>query len=232
MLYDSADCVQRCRDHAQLPLVDESMDDPAWYRLLSTAQRFWYLRIASVAPAVLQGDPVLLSSDDGGVTYSFGVDENNRPLVPLGGVALYRQESDAYEAAGAAVWAMRPGIDYRVDGDRVRFSARATPSFPDGGPWAVFVTPPSDISNTQQPVLQPIEARELMVLSAVVQWASQGDLRDPSPFKQQIADLWRGTGPGDLGLLGALKTQHFGNAAPPRRGYGAGRGGYGQRRAY
>lgn len=233
MLYDTTDCVQRCRDHAQLPQNDESMDASAWQRLLTTAQRRWYGIIATIAPRVLSSDPELLASVDGGATYTFGLDEDGRPLIPLGQVELYRELADASRPEGPSVWAMRPGVHYRVDGDRVRFDPTHPIQFTDGGPYAVFVAPPAVIDETHQPSLLPIEARELMVLSAVETWAAQGDLRDPAPFSAQIDRLWTGGGQrGNTGLLGTLKGMHFGNAAPPRRGYGRGIGGYGTRRAY
>lgn len=213
--YDSADCLVRCRAYAELPEDDESMDDAAWYRNLSAAQKKWYGRIAAINPEVLWGAPTLLQSFDGGATYSFGTDADGRAIIPLGQIALYRTEADASEPEGPTVYGLRPGIHFRHEGDRVRLSSTNPTYLPDSAPWARFITPPSAIDASADPTLLPIEARELIVLDAVVAWC--GNLRDPMPFKALIQSLWNGDGAGSPGLLAALRTAWWAHSASRRR---------------
>lgn len=219
--YDSADLLQRCQDAAQLPADDEAMDPAAWYRLLSAAQAQWYLTMAAIVPDALYGAPSLLAVSAGeSNVYTFGVDVDGRPVVPIGQVRLFRTEDAAHRPDWPA-HALTPGVDFRPEGDRVRVPQTGAVSFADGGPWAVFITPPSAISAASQPSLLPIEARELLVLTAVETWAIQGGLHDPTPWVGRAAKRWNGGGtPGDVGILGALREQYYHHHAPA-----AGRGG-------
>lgn len=208
--YDSADLVQRCRDAAQLPADDEMMDDPAWYRLLTAAQAQWYPQMAAHIPQAFYGAPERLESADGGLTYPFGDDLDGRPIIPLGQVQVFRTEADANRPEGAQVWALRPGVDFIAEATQLRMRLTgAAGLFPDGGPWVRMIEPPSAIDATHEPVLLPVHARELLVLGAVEAWATQGGLRDPSPWVGRARKLWSGdpTDPTDTGLLGAIKLQ-------------------------
>lgn len=218
MLYDSADLVLRCRDAAQLPDDDEAMTAAAWYRLLTEAQAVWYPQVAAHVPTVLYGVPELLESTDGGVTYPFGDDEDGRPIMPLGEVWVFRTEADAYEP-DAYDRRLRNGVDFQVDASQLRFRLTSPTPFDDGGPWVRMIEPPGVIDATHEPVLQPVHARQLLVYGAVETWATQGGLRDPSPWVGRAQKLWAGdpASRADVGLLGALKQQF---SAPPPRGRG------------
>jgi hypothetical protein len=206
MLYDSADLVQRCRDAAQLPVDDEMMDDAAWYRLLTEAQATFYPQLAAQVPQVLLSAPRLLTSTDG-YSYSFGLDEAGRPVMPLA-VQVYRRLDDALRSEGPGTWGLAPGQDFRQLGDRLEFPWWGPrPVLPDGGPWVRYIAPPGVIDAEHEPVLLPVHARQVLVYAAVEAWASQGDLRDPSAWRGRALKLWTGdpANPADVGLLGALK---------------------------
>jgi hypothetical protein len=207
-LYDSADCLQRCRDAAQLPDDDEQMTPAAWYRLLTSAQGRWFPIVAAHVPHVHYSAPELLESTDDGLTYPFGTDEAGRPTVPFM-VQVFRREADAYQP-NAADFALRNGVDYFAEATQIRFRLTgARPTFPEGGPWVRSIAPPGEIDGTHHPVLYPVHARELLVLDAVEQWATQGDLRDASVWRGRAQKYWTGDPANrlDVGLLGALTVQ-------------------------
>lgn len=215
-LYSSEDLLQRCRDAAQLPEDDEAMTAAAWYRLLTEAQAFWYPQIAAHLPHVLLGAPELLTSTDGGLTYTFA-DVDGNPVLPLA-LRVFRREEDAYQPEGASAFGLVAGRDYANLGDRLEFRLTGTrPSFPDGGPWVRWIAPPGVIDADHEPTLLPLEARVLLVYAAVETWATQGGLRDPGPWVGRALKLWSGDprNPADIGLCGSLKL-----AYPPMRGAG------------
>jgi hypothetical protein len=189
------------------------MTDAVWYRLLTAAQGQWFATMAAIIPEALFSAPQMLESDDGGLTYTFGNDVDGRALVPYAVRGLFRTEADARRPD----WfgrALVPGADFTIAGDRVWMPETGALAFADGGPWAVYVAPPGVIDATHEPTLLPLPARELLVLTAVEAWATQGGLRDPGPFIGRAGKLWSGGGtPGDVGLLGALRGQYFNQAA-------------------
>jgi hypothetical protein len=217
-LYTSADLVQRCQDEAQLPVDDEAMSPTKWYRLLTEAQTLWFPQVAAHLAHVMLGAPELLTSDDGGVTYTFGLDDDGRPVVPMA-VRVFRREQDAYEPEGASAWGLTTGVDYLMLGDRLEFRLSGTrPSFPDGGPWVRYIAPPGEIDASHEPTLLPVEARQILVYAAVESWATQGDLRDATTWVGKAQKVWNGDprNPADVGLMGALKLAY----PPPTAGRG------------
>lgn len=196
---DSADLLARSKALAQRPAVDEQMADPDWYALLTEAQAAWFSTIAAQAPWVLVGAPTLMTTADGGETYTF----------PSGIMPFYAEVYDAKDGR-----LLRPchytdsSGDYVWEGENIRFPRGITKSFP-AGPYARYVAPPGVLDGTNQPTLQPPHARLLLVYRSAALWAERGGMRDPSPFLLLEKNFWLGNPQtGEVGLLGLLKSQN------------------------
>jgi hypothetical protein len=209
--WSSADLLRRCQRAAQLPADDEAMTADAWYDLLTSAQAEWYPELAAHVPHVLYSAPRQLTSFDGGRTYRFGDDVDGRPVMPVGEVQVFRSERDASQPEGASAWSLRAGDDFIAEGDLLRMRTTGGASvFPEGGPWVRVIDPPGVIDADHEPVLLPTHARKLLVFGAVEEWATQGGLRDPSPWIGRARKVAYGdpSTPGSVGLIAALKLQY------------------------
>lgn len=157
----------------------------AWYDLLSEAQDHWVRRIASVYPEALYGAPVKLTTADGGYTYTFGNDADGQPIFPLGHVEVRMSRTGRVLIPGTD-W---QNNDFVLEGNKIRMPNGKSKTFTDG-PYARFVSPPTQISAVVQPVINPPQARILIVLRAVIKWATNGGLRDPSPWEREEQVEW------------------------------------------
>lgn len=200
--WDSADLLARCKRYANRPAVDESFSDEDWYALLTEAQQEAVQDIVTRVPNAMTGAPVQLTSSDGGVTYSFGVG-----VQPLGHIELYTDEDGSELVASS--WADAEG-DFVVEGSTIRMPANLARTFTSGGgPYARFVTMPTELSASTEPTLKPEWARALLVFGALIKWASIGGLRDPSDWEKQYAALF-------AKVCLSLKTQYKNRNAPAR----------------
>ena len=86
--YDSADLLARCYRAAQRPTTDAQQTSVDWYAFLTEAQDEWFSHLASICPEVLYGNPVVMTSADGGYTYTFGVDADGDPIFPMGHIEI------------------------------------------------------------------------------------------------------------------------------------------------
>jgi hypothetical protein len=168
--YDAADCLARVRRLVREPSNAQFPADSDFYAWLTEAENECKTRIASFAPKALIGAPVLMTTADGGKTYTFGVDGDGQPIFPLGGVELFATLESIPD------FPMQEYDEYLVEGDRIRIPGNATRSFAAGGPYARFVAPTWKIDGTPtNPTLEPVAARELLVLGAGRRYAvSQG----------------------------------------------------------
>jgi hypothetical protein len=210
--YDSADLLERCVRLSMRPTTDAQQTTADWYAFLTEAQDEWYAHFASIVPEVLYGDPVVLTSADGGYTYTFGLDAAGDPIFPIGHVELRTSRNGAV-LLPTTDWG-NVG-DFLLEGNKIRWPNGAARSFGSEGPVARFITPPDVISASVQPVLIPKAARMLLVHRACAKWARRGGMRDPQPFLDQEQELWLGNPEaGVMGILGTLKTQaNFSGAA-------------------
>jgi len=210
-LYDSADLLQRFRDLAGRPAVDEALPDAKAFRLLTDAHRHWTEQMAAQVPEALFTPAVKLYSADGGYTYLVAAVEGAAAEEPL---ALRVRES-----RGGRL--LLPGPDwsdatgYVLEGDRIRFPNHRSRSFTDG-PYAQWIVSPGEISAGAQPTLKPVRARVLAVYRALATIAPVIG-KDPNHFYNLETELWTGRpdDPSDVGLLGSLKQMYQG-------GYGMG----------
>jgi hypothetical protein len=201
--YDSADLLARCKVLAQRPAVDEDMDDPKWYQFLEEAQTEWVGQIANHAPEVMYGPPELMTTPDGGATYTVAG-------YPLGYMEIRSSRGGPLLRPGAE-W--DDNADFTQEGQIIRIPSGRTRSFGSTGPYARYVAVPGLLNGATQPVLKPAHMRLLLVATACYLFATRGGYRDPTPYLQLQQKLWHGDPnlPGDIGFLGSLKTQYFGS---------------------
>jgi hypothetical protein len=208
--YDSADLLSRCKALAQRPATDEDMSDAQWYIFLEEAQTYWIGQLAAHCPEVMYGAPELMTSSDGGYTYTVA-------NYPLGHMEIRASRNGAL---------LRPGpewddaADYTQEGQTIRIPGGRTRSFTDG-PYARYVAVPGLLNASTAPVMKPAHMRLLLVPRACYIYAARGGYRDPTPFLQMEQKLWAGDPnlAGDTGYLGQLKTQYFGAGMAAVRPY-------------
>lgn len=198
--FDSPDLLSRCKILAARPATDTSMPDATWYALLTEAQATWTNTFAAQVPYVLMGPPTLLLSTDNGLTYPFP-----GCIMPLA-VEVYDALNTARLMKPCTYW--DPNGDYVWEGDHIRFSQGQSQTFANG-PYARWVNPPDVLDASHAPTLVPAHCRLLLVYRAVADWANRGGFRDPKPFYEMETRFWFGDPQrGDVGVLGALKTQN------------------------
>lgn len=193
--WDSADLLARCKRFARRPATDESYPDTDWYASLTEAQAEAITDLAARAPDALYPPPVLLTSADGGKTYTFGTDAAGDLEFPLGHAEIYASLRHIPDQP------LEPGADFVVEGQRIRIPNDKTKAFSDG-PYARFVVLPRVIDGSNPPTLQPKTARIMIVFKAVEKWASRpGSGADPSYWGRQYDSAF------GKSLL-ALRTQY------------------------
>lgn len=217
-LWSSADLLQRCKFYAQRPAIDASMADSDWFSLMTEAQVHWTRVIATMTPEALYGPPFQMVTNDGGFTYTFGVDADGNQINPIGYVEIKLTPTGRPFFAGAD---FDQSGDFIWEGDRIRFYGQRARPFANG-PWARFVAPSGTMNGTIQPSIKPQSARILIVHRAVYLWASRGGFRNPAPFLALEKAAWLGDpNSGDTGILGSLKTTYYTRGSEAIYGAGA-----------
>lgn len=205
--YDSADLLLRVRTDLQRPGVDEDATDTILYTYLEEAQTYWVGQIASFWPEVMyQTTPTLLTTSDGGKTYTAPVEVIGKMEVRLGlNGPLLLSGPDWAETTG-----------YVQEGKIIRMP-RGVARNPAGGLYARYVSVPGLLIPATQPVLKPEFLRLLLVARACAYYCLRGGHRDPAPYFLKEQKLWQGDPslPDDKGFAGALKQMYFLTGAGP-----------------
>jgi hypothetical protein len=202
------------------PSSDLGMSDTIWYQFLTTGQAKWFEIIATHSPHVLYGAPELLTTADSGATYTFA----STPF-PGGMIELRASRSGEVLTIGEE-W--DTGADFTWEGDKLRVPDGKTRTF-SSGPYARYIAAPSAIDASTEPTLKPPAARRLVVLDACAQAAIRMGSHDPAIFRdlEQRAAWGDPRQPGDVGIIGALKTQVYpGDVGPARWWRSVGSTGY------
>ena len=200
--YDTADLLARAKRYLNRPSSDLGMADTDWYAFFTEGQAKWYEIIASHAPHVLYGAPELLTSADSGATYTFG----STPF-PGGQIEVRASRSGPLLTIGQE-W--DSGADFTWEGDKLRVPDGQTRTF-SAGPYARYIAAPTTIDASTAPTLKPPAARRLIVYDACANAAVRMGSHDPATFRdlEQRAAWGDPHNPGDVGLIGALKTQVY-----------------------
>lgn len=211
--WESTDLLTRFNAFAGRPTTD-AITSAQKYQRLSDAQEAVITEISTVAPKPLYGAPALMTTADGGYTYTFGTDGQGYALFPLGKTRIY----PSLNAVPDYAW--RPGVDYLDEGVQIRMPNNV----PFAGPlyWQ-GITPPAAITAVVQPVLQPPSSRILIVIKAVESFAEEF-LRNAA-LADQMRARWDREWPKNCTMI----RRHFSGARPSGSVTGSvgGYGGYG-----
>lgn len=161
--YQSSDLLSLFNNYAGRPTSDV-ITDPQKYARLAQAQDDVITDIANVAGFTLYGNPTLMTSADGGYTYTFGLDGNGYALFPLSAKIFPNLNS-------VPNYQWIPGQDYVDEGTQIR-SLNNVP-FPVA-PYFQGIIPPAAMTAAVQPVIQPPQARILIPIRAVLNFAQEG----------------------------------------------------------
>ena len=166
--YQSADMLTLFNLLADRPVGETGSTGPVTdaqkYTYLAQAQDQVILQIANISGNVLYGTPTLMTSADGGYTYTFGTDGNGYPLFLLDG-HIY----PTLNAIPSCPWV--PGQDYLDEGNLIR-SLNNTPF--SVAPYFQGITTPAAMSASVQPIVTPPYARVLIPIRAVQNFAQSG----------------------------------------------------------
>jgi hypothetical protein len=168
--WDSAFLLADFKRKAGLQEAAEYDDDAELYPRLSIAQNNVVRSISSRFPNALYSSPFALTRATDGKTYSYGLDAQNNPILPMGTVQIAPSLS-AFSGDSFVGW--KEGLDFMDEGTHIRMMSNR--SF-GGTLYCRAVLTPPDISSSVNPILAPADARELISIQAVLDWADDGGL--------------------------------------------------------
>jgi hypothetical protein len=182
-LYDSADLLARCKLHARRPATDQAMTDPNWYSFLTEAQPEVHSDLFTRYPDLAYGAPLLLTSADGGFTYTFGLDAAGDPIRPMGHAEIYPNLRAIPDSP------LIIGEDYLFEGSLIRTLGNRAKTWANGPYARLVIRPDAAISAAAQPVLVPKSARMLYVWLALEAWAARpGSGVSPDHYRQRYEE--------------------------------------------
>lgn len=193
---DSADIIRRAKLRLNRPASDTaftaSVADDILYDFATEEQDELTKLCATFIPDALLTAPTALTSADGGYTYTFGTDTDSANIFALGHFQVFSVRADIPDNP------LVPGIDFTVEGTKIRMPNNVPRSFGDGGPWAQTVNPSNVMASGTPPTIPKI-----LRLCLVARVASRGAKRlglDPSDHDSDANDAW-------LSVLAAVKSQ-------------------------
>lgn len=180
LLWSSPDLLRRVKQYSRRPATDASVTDEMWYDFMTEAQVEVFSDLFTRFPAMQWSAPMLLTTADGGKTYSFGLDADGDPIYPMGHTEVFPNLRSIPDSP------LVYGVDYQLEGYVLRIPGDRSRLFP-GGPYARFVARPDQaITDVANPLLFPKEARMLLVWKALQSWASRpGSGADPTYYAVQ-----------------------------------------------
>jgi hypothetical protein len=218
-IYGSDWLIDRCLLDIRRPRSDRLLPREQWFQWLTEGQTHWIQQMSATVPQVNYGNPVTMTTTDGGLTYRFGLDAEGRAIAPLG-------EAEIRDGPTGRV--LRPVLPWLTDagfvmeGDHIRWPdgrARPTSEFPNGL-LARFVAPPGPIDDDSEPTIKPIEGR-LLIAHYACEQACAPLKRDPEEFREKQSLIWNGDQErGQPGLLAALREQVYGAGKEGRATHG------------
>lgn len=207
MYSTSAELLAGFKFFAMRSAVDESLTDAEIYILLSAAQQHSYGMFAIHFPEVLYEVPTIMTTADGGKTYTFA-----SSVFPFGNVEI-RSSLNGNLMIPGTNW--DGNCDYVWEGDRIRIPNNRSRTF-SAGPYARYIKMPSDITALVEPTLKPSFARPLILYYALYLWAERGggvNQVDPNRYLGMFQSAWAGDPrlSGDAGIMGVLLRQGYGS---------------------
>ncbi len=196
--WTSSKLLTKCKQLARRPAVDAEMDDDEWYDYLTQGQQEAYAMFGIHFPESLMGAPTKMTDSGDSKVFYFNSDGT---LYPFGQVEIRASRTKALLIPGPE-WDSQ--ADYTWEGNQIRIPDNQTRSFPDGAPYARYISPPGTINGQTEPTLQPDLARVLIAHFAVRQWAikSPGEREEERRSKEAEHEWSR--------IRDMLKTSLFG----------------------
>lgn len=164
-LYDYAALKRALKRRMGRPTTDEAFTvttaDDVYDDILTEAQTRLNQLLGLFVPDAIWTVPTALTSADGGLTYSFGTDTDGAAIFAFGHFQLFEKRSDIPNMP------LTEGVDFRVEGTRIRMPDNVPRTFADAGPWAQFASPSNVIDATHEPVV-PLVARPALLNEAEI----------------------------------------------------------------
>jgi hypothetical protein len=169
---DYTDLKRRLKQRLGRPSTDEAFTvdatDDVYDDKLTEAQDRVNKLLAIHSPDAVWTVPTALTSDDGGVTYGFGTDTDSAAIFAFGHFEVYEKRIDYPDLP------LTEGVDFVVQGTKLRMPGAVPRTFADSGPWALYVAPSNIVSAVHQPVI-PVIARHAMLTDAEIRcWEHLG----------------------------------------------------------
>ena len=207
MFWTSAQMLARFKLLAGLPATAEVPTDLTIYDYMSLGQEHCYGLWAQHFPHVLVGAPTIMTTSDSGATYQFA-----GAIYPMGLVEIRESPTGRILIPGEEFEA---NVDYVWEGNQIRIPDSKTTTFGDG-PYARYMTPPTEIAAGTEPVLQPPSARIMCVYYGLYLWSNEAGnaaINSPDHYLGLFSNAWSGDKrvDGDSGIMGMLKTQLYGD---------------------
>lgn len=184
--YDSAGLLARFYDYADRPDTDQDLTSARVYRYLTDAQIQVVEELAALFPRLMMSAPTLMTSSDGGITYTLGADSESDTITPFGHAEVYAA-ADGRELFGST-YASYNG-DVVFEGNKIRIPNGQTKTF-DSGPYIRYVALPLAIDGSTEPTLEPKQIRNLILYRALVLWANSGGMQNPAPYEEMYSRAW------------------------------------------
>lgn len=182
-LWASADLLAACKLYARRPATDQAMPDTSWYTFLTLAQGEVYPDLFSRYPDLAFSAPILMTTADGGLTYTFGTDADGAAVRPSGHAEIYPDLRSIPDSP------LLPGSDFLLEGALIRMPNNQARQFASGPYARMVLRPDTPISASVQPLLQPKNLRMLLVWKALESWASRpGSGASPIYYAQKYVE--------------------------------------------
>jgi len=179
MIWDSAYLLGQFNRMAGRPQSDQISNDTK-YLWLSEAQDQVVADVAARMPEVLYPiGATLMVSHDGGRWFDFGLNAIGQPIFPMGKVMIYTSPNAVPNQP------LSVGFDYMQAGNKIEIPNGR--SYPGPLYWR-GITPPIDITATDQPTLQPPPSRNLITLLAVKNFGQAGNINPD--LATSMTELW------------------------------------------
>lgn len=195
---DRADLLAKARELLNRPTTDELLPDATMYSLMTSAQKRAFHDLLVRVPQAMYGIPTAITSADSGASYTFGTG-----VFPVGHARIFSTLSDYPDSP------LEEGIDYVYEGDAIRIPNNRTRTFPNGGPYAQWVTLPGVVDGSNDVTL--ITPARMLIVYDAVRRAALRLKQDPSQWEMDY----------QLELRSLCLT--FRTAVHPRANYGSGR---------
>jgi hypothetical protein len=184
--WDTAYLVQRFKDEAGLQAASEYDDNADICPRLSRAQNKVMRLIASRYAKALYQAPITMTPSVDRKTFTFGNDAQGNPIMPLGFVQIATTLTAFSGDMCFSGW--QEDRDFLDEATQIRIPSNRSYG---GTLYARFVPTAPDLVATGTPVapiLAPADARNLIVIQAVMDWAGEGNQRPD--IKQVMKQSW------------------------------------------